>query len=335
MVEEAIVELEDGAESAALFSSGMAAISTVGLAFLKPGDKILASMPVYGGTECLFQEYFSDPGRIEWFPVEEPVERTKERITSLGSGLRLVYLESPANPTNLLADVQGISEHTHQMSERALVVVDNTVLGPYGQSPLSFGADLVVYSATKSLGGHSSVIAGLVVGSNDLVAEVRKARTFFGSIHHPFASWLLREQLSTYRLRAKRMQWNAGLVAQALSEHSHVKNVLTPDQSLQPEQSERFRQQCRGPGHLVSFLIEGSKEDAFKVINSLQVIKRAVSLGSVTTLVTHPASTTHSEISPEKLIEYGVTDNLIRLSVGLETPRDLINDLHQALATIE
>ena len=331
--------LWDDAEDAAVFQSGMAAISTALLEFLRPGDVVLYSEPVYGGTYFLFQHVLPRYG-IESVPFAagKPVSEMEE---ALGTGdrrkrLAMIFIETPANPTNALVDIAACAEAAKAWStpdRKVLVAVDNTFLGPLWQHPLRHGADLVLYSATKYIGGHSDVIAGVVLGSEELMARIKTMRTIMGSMAGPWTGWLLLRSLETLKLRMTSQMKNARYVADFLLEHPRVEKVyylghLTEDNP----QHEVYRRQCLGPGGMMAFDIVGGEAEAFKFLNSLHLFKLAVSLGGTESLAEHPASMTHADVDPKALAKISVSDALVRLSIGVEHPEDLIRDVEQALA---
>ncbi|HEY9854421.1 MAG TPA: cystathionine gamma-synthase family protein [Stenomitos sp.] len=328
--------LWDQAEMALGFASGMAAISTSILAHAKPGDVVLYTMPVYGGTEYLLENILPKFGiETRSFPADLPLSEVELLIAELGDRLSIVYLESPANPTNTLIDIAGIAKAAKaaRSGERpVLTFVDNTFLGPIFQKPLALGADLVLYSATKYLSGHSDVIAGAVSGSQAVVEPIGLYRTITGSMPDPFTCWLLLRSLETLKIRMETQASNARQIARFLAGHANVQRVFYPT-LLDPESRQYaiFQSHCTGPGAIVSFEIKGDKAEAFRFLNAVKLCKLAVSLGGTESLVEHPATMTHSDIPVDVQQRYGITDQLIRLSVGVENPNDLMDDLAQAL----
>lgn len=331
--------LWDEAESGLVFSSGMAAISTTMFSVLRPGDVLLASAPVYGGTEFLIENILPQFGiRRVWFGsgrLEPTLEEAVEAATPLGR-IGMIYLETPANPTNGLVDIARCAEIARGLEDakgrRPLVAVDNTFLGPLWQRPLQHGADFVVYSLTKYVGGHSDLIAGACLGKEEAIAPVRGMRTILGTISDPHTCWLLMRSLETMKLRMTSAMKNARYVAEFLADHPKVKSVqylgfLAPGD---PE-FELYQRQCHSPGSTFSFEIHGGEAEAFRLLNKLQVVKLAVSLGGTETLMEHPATMTHSDIPPDRQAEMGITPAMVRISVGVEHPSDVIADLAQAL----
>ncbi len=330
--------LWDGAEAAAAFESGMASIATTAFTFLRPGQVLAFSEPVYGGTEYLFHTILPEFG-IETVPF--PAGAGREALdAALAEGdraerLAMIYVETPANPTNRLVDIGACAAVAREHStddRRVLVAVDNTFLGPLWQHPLAHGADLVLYSLTKFVGGHSDLIAGAVLGSEELVTRVKATRTFFGSMAGPWTGWLLLRSLETLKLRMTSQMKNARYVADFLAEHPKVDTVhYLGHLSEDDPDHEVYRRQCLSPGSMISFEVRGGEAEAFRVLNALKLIKLAVSLGGTESLAEHPASMTHSDVPPPAQERMGITPALIRLSVGVENPQDLIADLTQAL----
>jgi methionine-gamma-lyase len=331
--------LWDQAEACLVFCSGMASIATTLLSFLRPGDVILASEPIYGGTEFLIENILPQFGisRV-WFgsglagPTLDEAVLQARQLGRIG----MIFIETPANPTNGLVDIARCAQVADTLAEgarkRPLVAVDNTFLGPLYQHPLQLGADLVLYSLTKYAGGHSDLIAGACLGREEVVATVRGMRTIMGTILDPHTGWLLMRSLETMKLRMTSAMKNARYVAEFLAEHPKVRTVhylgfLGEDHP----QHDLYQRQCKSPGSTFAFEIHGGEEEAFRVLNSLKVMKLAVSLGGTETLAEHPATMTHSDIPPDRQQLMGITPSMIRISVGIEHPDDLIADLQQAL----
>lgn len=333
--------LWDQSEAAAAFESGMASIATTAFTFLRPGQVLAFSEPIYGGTEYLFHNILPEFG-IETVPFAawegraglEAALAEGDRADRLG----MIYIETPANPTNRLVDIQACADVARACSSderRALVAVDNTFLGPLWQHPLKHGADLVLYSLTKFVGGHSDLIAGAVLGDEELVTRVKATRTFFGSMAGPWTGWLLLRSMETLKLRMTQQVETAEVIADFLAGHPKVTQVyylghLTPDDA----DFEIFERQCTSPGSMISFDVEGGEAAAFRLLNHLQLVKLAVSLGGTESLAEHPASMTHSDIPPDAQLRMGITPSMVRLSVGVEHADDLIADLTQALGTV-
>jgi len=333
--------LWDGAEKAAVFSSGMAAISTTLLSFLRPGDVLIHSEPVYGGTDFFLKQILPSFGiRVMSFLAGQGTAALERMLDDplVADKLAMIYLETPANPTNGLVDIRALADMAQSLARgdrRPLIVVDNTFLGPLWQHPIEHGADLVIYSATKYIGGHSDLIAGVTLGPRLLMKQIKDMRTILGTTASPWTGWLLLRSLETLKLRMTSQMKNARYVADFLDRHPKIERVhyLGRLQEHDPDY-ELYRRQCLGPGGMISFDIVGGEAEAFRFLNALQLFHLAVSLGGTESLAEHPASMTHSDVDPEERIEMGVTDSLVRLSIGVEHPEDLIADLRQALDAV-
>lgn len=334
--------LWDNAEACAVFESGMAAIATALFECLQPGDLLLVSNPLYGGTSHFVNHVLTKFG-IEVRGFKPGASRSDLEKIIIDSGksdrLGMIYLETPANPTNDLVDMEmcrAVGDAFQTPEHRPLLVVDNTYMGPLWQHPLRHGADLVLYSATKYIGGHSDVIAGACLGSKELIHRIKTLRTFLGNMIAPQTGWLLLRSLETLKLRMEKQAENAQIIAQRLVKHPkihcvHYLGLLSPDDT---EAYAIYKKQCTSPGAMVSFEVKGGEHEAFVFLNHLKLVKLAVSLGSTESLAQHPASMTHAGISPEEKIEFGIKDSLVRLSVGVENVEDLWWDVEQALATV-
>ncbi len=333
--------LLEQADTAAVFASGMAAISAVFLTFLRPGDVLIYSTPLYGGTETLIRNILPQWGvrllEIASHDMSGQLKPTLARASELGH-VAMVYLESPANPTNVQVDFEAVQREvlhaTATDQRRALIVCDNTLLGPVFSSPLRFGVDLCVYSLTKYVGGHSDLIAGSVAGETSLLQQVRKTRSAFGSQLDPHTCWMICRSLETLTIRMQRAAASGSKVAAWLVDNPYVPVTLFHPEYAQGEQKQLYEKQCSGPGSTFSFTVPGGRAQAFAIIDQLCLIKSAVSLGGTESLVCHPASTTHSGVAPAQREASGVSEGLIRLSVGLEHPDDLIADLGHAFAHV-
>jgi len=330
--------LWDDAEAAAVFESGMAAISTTALTYLRPGHTLLYSAPVYGGTQYLFSEILPQFGiRTHPFLAAGGTRAMEAAAEEVGT-FRMLHLETPANPTNHLVDIEAAARLARKHSDPetpALVAVDNTFLGPVFQNPLEHGADLVLYSLTKYVGGHSDVIAGACLGSEERIAEVKGSRTFFGTMAGPWTGWLLMRSLETLKLRMTRQAETAIRIADWLHAHPKVGRVYFPGHLAEGDPDyELFRRQCKAAGGMVSFDVEGGEEGAFRFLNHLSLVKLAVSLGGTESLAQHPGTMTHSDIPPKMQREMGITESMVRLSVGVEDFDDLVADLSAAFEAI-
>lgn len=331
--------LLDGAEAAAVTSSGMSAISNVLHTFLRPGDQIVHSTPLYGGTETLVRKIFPEWGVgshafIDGLSLEQ-MQQTLERAVAAGR-VGLFYVETPANPTNSLIDMQAVGQVLDAFAARhgyrPVSACDNTMLGPIFQRPIQHGIDLSIYSLTKYVGGHSDLVAGGVTGSAALIGKLKLVRGAFGSQLDPHSSWMIARSMETLVLRMERAAKTGTTVARWMANNPHRKvTVHHPELEESPAYQAVYRRQCTGPGSTFSFTLEGGRERAFRFINALTLFKSAVSLGGTESLLCHPASTTHSGVAAQVRAQVGISEGLIRVSIGLEHEDDLIADLAQAL----
>lgn len=314
---------------ALVFNSGMAAINTVFLAYLRPGDLIIYSTPVYGGTAKVLESLYVDMGvTTETFDSSAIGSDLESKIGD--RNLAMVYVETPANPTNDIFDLEMAAGVAHNHGAR--LVVDNTFLSPVWQKPVRHGADLVVHSATKYLGGHSDLTAGVVCGGADDIDHLRHLRYRVGTTASPGTAWMLTRSLETLRIRVERQTTNATKVAAFLSSHPKVASVN--HLSLLAEDDPRrviFDKQCLGPGAMISFEVVGGEPEAFRFLNGMRLVNLAVSLGGTESLASHPWTTSHSTMSPAAKKAVGVSEGLIRFSVGIESADDLVADLANAL----
>jgi cystathionine gamma-synthase/methionine-gamma-lyase len=342
MVERRLAALDRG-EDAAVFSSGMAAITAVTLSTLRPGDAVLHSRPIYGGVDNLLYTTLSAFG-VRPVGVDDALSEAAMSAAADLAGrdgpIGLIMLETPANPTASIADI-ALAARTagaiavRQNGRRPLVTVDNTFLGPFVQTPLAHGADLTITALTKYCAGHSDLLAGGVSGSKALVEPLKKLRMVLGSHLDPFSSWLLLRSLETLPLRTERAASNALAVAGFLKAHPKIAGVTylgfagddTPAGAT-------LRRQASGAGSTFSFNLKGGEAEAFRMLNRLKVLRLAVSLGGSESLICHPATTTHYATPRARREDVGVTDGTIRISVGIEHPDDLIADLAQALEAV-
>ena len=333
--------LWDKADDCAVFESGMSAITTVLLEFLKPGDLLVYSNPLYGGTDHFIQHFLPKIGvHTLGFMPGQSKESLMQAIEATGHSDRvaMIYIETPANPTNDLIDIGMCREIADQYSSadnRVLVTVDNTYMGPLWQHPLALGGDLVVYSATKYIGGHSDVIAGAVLGNQALMVRVKTLRTFLGNMAGPWTGWLLLRSLETLKVRMDKQAINAKEVAEFLLNHPKVEKVyyLGFKDENDPQHA-IFKKQYESAGAMVSFDVKGGEKEAFTFLNNLKLIKLAVSLGSTESLAEHPLTMTHAGVAPDHREQLGITDKMVRVSVGVEHHQDIIWDIEQALAAI-
>ncbi len=331
IVEDQLVPLEHGARAAAVFNSGMAAITTLCFAMLPKGSSLLHTEPLYGGTQHFVHQVL-EPLGFEVVGVPAGDAAALAAAAARLPALRLIFVETPANPTLRMSDIAHAVAVARTHGAQPRVAVDNTFLGPVFQHPLELGADFVVYSATKFLGGFSDVLAGVVMsGDPALVAELRGLRALFGNILQADESWILDSRLSTVALRMTRQSKNAQKIAERLAGPPRGRRVFYPSLFTDPEQRRIRDAQCDFPGSLCALEVEGGKAGAFEFLRRLKIARNAVSLGGVETLACHPLTTTHSELSAEELSRAGITEGLVRISIGTEHWRDLLADFERAL----
>jgi len=316
----------------------MSAISTTLLEFLNPGDLLLYTMPIYGGTDHFITKILPKYG-IQTLGVtpDETEEEIEKKITEHpnGKSLSFIYLETPANPTNRLVDIEMFRRiaDSHNTEENIYIAVDNTYMGPLWQHPLKHGADLVIYSATKYIGGHSDVIAGACLANKELIGRVKTFRTFLGCMAGPWTGWLLMRSLETLKVRMDKQAQNASKIAEFLNNHDKVEQVYYLG-NLSEKDGRQFdiqQRQCSCNGAMISFDIKGGEKEAFKFLDSMKLIKLAVSLGGTESLAEHPATMTHADVSEGLKVKMNITSKMIRLSVGVENHNDLIWDINQSL----
>jgi methionine-gamma-lyase len=321
--------LENG-EAGLAFASGMAAISSIMLSLCKSGDNVVASNTLYGGTHQFFMETLPRYN----IDVMEVDGTTLDNFTnSINEKTRCIYIETPANPTLAIIDIKNCAKIANK--NKIPLIVDNTFPTPYFQRPLELGANIVVHSATKYIGGHGDTVAGVVVGKKDYIDELRGTiLRDMGGIISPLSAWLLVRGLKTLAIRMERHQENALEVAKYLSFHPKVKKVWYPGLTTHP-QYRLACEQMNGFGGIVSFELKGGRRAGEKLMNSVHLFTLAVSLGDVDSLIEHPASMTHSTYGSEDLAKIGISEGFVRLSIGIEDRQDLIEDLSQALKRIE
>ncbi|PLK27457.1 cystathionine gamma-synthase family protein [Novosphingobium sp. TH158] len=333
----------DGAEDALVFSSGMSAIATLLLAFCNQGDVIVHSGPLYAATEGFIAKtlsrfgigYVDFPAGAAQGEIEAALQKGRQLAEDQGSRVAMVYLESPANPTNALVDVEAVNAARNAvLGADVPIAIDNTFLGPLWQQPLRQGADVVVYSLTKYAGGHSDLVAGGLSGAKRWMDPVRMLRNTMGTILDPNTSWMLLRSLETVELRMTRSGENAAKVCAFLRQHPKVEGLGYLGMIDDPAQADIFRRHCSGAGSTFSVFIKGGEAECFRFLDALKIAKLAVSLGGTETLASHPASMTHLSVPDERKAQLGITDNLVRISVGIEDADDLIADFEQALAAV-
>lgn len=330
------------AEDALAFSSGMSAIATLFLSMVKPGDTIVHSGPLYAATETLIARILGRFG-IHWldFPAGATREEIDAVLSKAASGnVALIYLESPANPTNALVDVEAVAASRDAIftgANKPPIAIDNTFLGPLWAQPLKQGADIVVYSLTKYAGGHSDLVAGGVLGSKEHINTIRLMRNTIGTICDPNTAWMLLRSLETLELRMSRAGENAAKVCEFLASHEKVEKVGYLgflERGEDKRQADIYRRHCTGAGSTFSLYLKGGEKEAFAFLDSLKIAKLAVSLGGTETLASHPAGMTHLSVPEARKQALGITDNLVRISIGVEDADDLIADFEEALKAV-
>ena len=334
--------LWEDAEEALTFSSGMSAIATTFLALVKPGDVIVHSAPLYAATETLIGRILGKLG-VTW--LDFPAGATQPEIEAVLAAAKakgriaVIYLESPANPTNALVDVEAVHAARAAVlggaDELPPIVIDNTFLGPLWAQPLVQGADVTIYSLTKYVGGHSDLVAGACVGAKSVLTPIRMVRNIIGTITDPHTAWMLLRSLETLELRMSRAGENAAKVCAFLRDHAKIERVgylgfLEPGS----RQADIYARHCSGAGSTFSVIVKGGEAEAFRLLDNLRLVKLAVSLGGTESLASHPAAMTHLSVPPARKLELGITDNLVRVSIGVEDAGDLIADFDQALMAV-
>jgi methionine-gamma-lyase len=334
ILEDQMVPLEEGTDWSIVFNSGMAAIMTTLVANVKPGDAIVHTVPLYGGTQTLMHDLL-EPFGITCRPVVAGRGAELDDAILNTPNVRIVLMETPANPTMVMSDIKRAALTAARLPQRPILMVDNTFLGPAFQHPMTLGADIVIYSATKYLGGFSDLLAGIVLGCDrDLEKKIRAKRSLFGNILQPDECWILDGRLPTVSLRMNRQSKNAQRIAESLAKRPEIRKTFYPTLFDDPEQIRIRLSQCDYPGAMIAIDLHGGKRAAFEFLRRLKLAHNAVSLGGMETLVCHPKSTTHSGLRAEELAIAGITDGLVRISVGVEDWRDLLRDFEQALDAI-
>lgn len=334
------IAIWDQAEDCIVTGSGMSAISTTLFTFSQPGDVVVYSEPIYGGTDTLVNVvlkqmniqsvgYLSSEGSLG-------LKQALDKAKALGS-ISVVMLETPDNPTNNLIDIAEckkiIDDATIDQASKPVLAIDNTMMGPVWQQPLAHGADLCIYSLTKYVGGHSDLIGGSCSGSKALVSRIRKVRNSIGTTMDSNTAWLILRSLETLKIRMQAAADGAKKVVGYLQSHDKVSRIDFPGLLKKGDaQYDIYQKQCTGAGSTFSFEVDGGEEGAFAVLNKLKLVKLAVSLGGTESLAQHPAAMTHSGVPKDRRAVIGITEGLIRISVGIEDAEDIIADLSQALA---
>lgn len=323
LIVQKICELEE-AEDGVVFSSGMAAISTVLLTFLKTGDHAILQDEIYGGSHA-FVESFFERFRISYSFVDTNTEAIESAIKP---ETRIIYIESPTNPLLSIVDIQAVADIARR--NNCITVIDNTFATPINQNPLKLGIDIVVHSGTKYLGGHSDLSCGAAVTTKDLAQKIRKTATSFGGNLNALTCYLLERSLKTLSIRVKQQNENAAHIAKFLDDHPSIRNVYYPGLSHHPGHSFASTQ-MKGFGGMLSFELNASNLSADDFMKKLSLIKPAVSLGGIESTICDPVRTSHAHVSAEVRARQGINDRMLRLSVGIENVEDLINDIRQAL----
>ncbi|HEU5066735.1 MAG TPA: cystathionine gamma-synthase family protein [Sphingomicrobium sp.] len=339
ILEDRLTVWED-ADDALAFSSGMSAIATLLLTFVRPGDVVVHSGPLYAATETLIAKILSQFG-VSWIDfaagaTREEIDAVLAKAKEMGR-VALIYLESPANPTNQLVDVEAVAAAREAAfgENGPPIAIDNTFLGPLWSKPLRHGADLSVYSLTKYAGGHSDLVAGGLVGKQSLIDPIRSMRNTIGTICDPNTAWMLLRSLETLELRMSRAGENAAKVCEFLRRHPKVEKVgylgfLEPGS----RQADIYNRHCTGAGSTFSLYLKGGEAEAFAFLDALQIAHLAVSLGGTETLASAPAAMTHLSVPDERKAALGITPNLVRVSIGVEDADDLIADFGNALEAV-
>ena len=333
----------DGAEAALSFSSGMTAICVLMLTYCSQGDVIVHSGPLYAASEGFVAKWLSKFGvRYLDFPagatreeIENVLERARAMAAKQGGKVAMIYLESPANPTNALVDVEAVRDARDTvLDSETPIAIDNTFLGPLWARPLDQGADIVVYSLTKYVGGHSDLVAGSIAGATRWMTPVRMLRNTMGGICDPNTAWMLLRSLETVELRMSRAGENAAKVCAWLKQHPKVEGLGYLGMIEDARQQDIYDRHCKGAGSTFSLLLKGGEAECFRFLDALRIAKLAVSLGGTETLASHPASMTHLSVPDARKAELGISDNLVRISIGIEDADDLIADFEQALEQV-
>jgi methionine-gamma-lyase len=341
IVEDRLAVFED-VDNAIVFSSGMSAIATTILACARPGDVLVHSQPLYGGTEVLFAKVLSEfnikcvsfADGISENTMSDAIKKAQE----IGR-VAMIYIETPSNPMNTMVDITLLKnlrdKFFAKQEEKPLIVCDNTLLGPVYQKPLALGADISIYSLTKYAGGHSDLVAGAAVGPEEKLKKIRMLRGAMGTNLDPHTAWMLSRSLETLMIRMRAANEGAIKVANFLKEHPLVDKVFYPEfVDKNSEAYKLYKKQCQAAGSTFSFNIKGGRAEAFKFLNALKIFKLAVSLGGTESLVCHPATTVHSGVPEDVRLRLGITEATIRLSIGIEAADDLIFDIKNALSKI-
>lgn len=330
----------DGAEDALSFSSGMTAICILMLAYVSQGDVIVHSGPLYAASEGFVAKvlskfgvtYVDFPAGADRSELDDVLARAKKQAEDNGGKVAMIYLESPGNPTNALVDIEAVRDaRDAALDPSCPIAIDNTFLGPLWQRPLDHGADIVAYSLTKYVGGHSDLVAGSIAGAKKWMDPVRALRNTMGGIVDPNTAWMLLRSLETVELRMQRAGENAQKVCAFLKQHPKVEGLGYLGLIEDERQQDIYNRHCLGAGSTFSVFLKGGEAECFRFLDNLKIAKLAVSLGGTETLASHPASMTHLSVPHARRQQLGISDNLVRISIGIEDADDLIADFEQAL----
>ena len=333
----------DGAEDALSFSSGMTAICILMLAYVSQGDVIVHSGPLYAASEGFVAKvlskfgvtYIDFPAGASRKELGDVLERAKSQASENGGKVAMIYLESPGNPTNALVDIEAVKEARDAALDWSCpIAIDNTFLGPLWQRPLDHGADIVAYSLTKYVGGHSDLVAGSIAGAKKWMDPVRALRNTMGGIVDPNTAWMLLRSLETVELRMQRAGENAEKVCAFLKSHPKVDGLGYLGMIEDDRQKDIYDRHCLGAGSTFSVFLKGGEAECFRFLDALKIAKLAVSLGGTETLASHPASMTHLSVAHARRQQLGISDSLVRISIGIEDADDLIADFSQALDAV-
>ena len=335
------LKLWDNAEACALFQSGMAAITTTILELTRPNTLILHSSPLYGGTDHFIEHVLPKYNIKSMYfnsfnSLEDIIKEKEDKHPDLD--VSLVYIESPANPTNSIVDIsksKELADYFSRKENKVYLAIDNTFMGPVFSQPIDHGADVVLYSATKYIGGHSDLVAGAASGSNEIISRLKGMRVFMGNMASPFTCWLITRSLETLKLRMEKSAENARKIAEMLNTHPkidkvHYLSLLDKDS----KEYEVYKKQYSSSGGMISIDIKGGEKEAFTFLDNLKLIKLAVSLGGTESLACHPYSMTHCDVSVETKNKIGMGESLVRISIGIEDSDDLIEDIKNSLDKI-
>ena len=335
------LKLWDNAEACALFQSGMAAITTTILELSKPNTLILHSSPLYGGTDHFIEHVLPKYNIKSMYfnsfdSLEDIIKEKEDKHPDID--VSLVYIESPANPTNSIVDIsksKKLANHYSSKENKVFVAIDNTFMGPVFSQPIDHGADIVLYSATKYIGGHSDLVAGAASGSSEIINRIKGMRVFMGNMASPFTCWLITRSLETLKIRMEKSAENARKIAEMLNTHPKIEKVHYL--SLIDKSSKEYKvykKQYSSSGGMISIDIKGGEKEAFTFLDNLKLIKLAVSLGGTESLACHPFSMTHADVSIDTKNKIGMTESLVRISIGIEDSDDLIEDINNSLSKV-